>query len=166
MYSQAPGLPELYFLLFQFSYLEKLLLVHGAWSYSRVTKCILYCFYKNVVLYIIEVSPPAPAWASKAFSKASSVLRVVSGQDFACVKIKEKALVGHSESRSAHDILEAGDSFQTQVLLLGSRSPRAFTPLSGATEMFQGDPGSSFFTGRKGLIPCCISHGICKLPEL
>ncbi|XP_030058256.1 phospholipid-transporting ATPase IB [Microcaecilia unicolor] len=39
----------------QFSYLEKLLLVHGAWSYSRVTKCILYCFYKNVVLYIIEL---------------------------------------------------------------------------------------------------------------
>uniref|UniRef100_UPI000E55981C phospholipid-transporting ATPase IB n=1 Tax=Urocitellus parryii TaxID=9999 RepID=UPI000E55981C len=39
----------------QFSYLEKLLLVHGAWSYIRVTKCILYCFYKNVVLYIIEL---------------------------------------------------------------------------------------------------------------
>uniref|UniRef100_A0A3B4F6S8 Phospholipid-transporting ATPase n=1 Tax=Pundamilia nyererei TaxID=303518 RepID=A0A3B4F6S8_9CICH len=38
-----------------FSYLEKLLLVHGAWSYNRVTKCILYCFYKNVVLYIIEL---------------------------------------------------------------------------------------------------------------
>ncbi|XP_026638963.1 phospholipid-transporting ATPase IB [Microtus ochrogaster] len=40
----------------QFSYLEKLLLVHGAWSYNRVTKCILYCFYKNVVLYIIELA--------------------------------------------------------------------------------------------------------------
>ncbi|XP_069905278.1 phospholipid-transporting ATPase IB isoform X1 [Oryctolagus cuniculus] len=39
----------------QFSYLEKLLLVHGAWSYFRVTKCILYCFYKNVVLYVIEL---------------------------------------------------------------------------------------------------------------
>ncbi|KAF0873176.1 AT8A2 ATPase, partial [Crocuta crocuta] len=36
-------------------YLEKLLLVHGAWNYFRVTKCILYCFYKNVVLYIIEL---------------------------------------------------------------------------------------------------------------
>lgn len=44
-----------FFPVFQFSYLEKLLLVHGAWSYNRVTKCILYCFYKNVVLYIIEV---------------------------------------------------------------------------------------------------------------
>ncbi|XP_047410286.1 phospholipid-transporting ATPase IB-like [Sciurus carolinensis] len=37
----------------QFRYLEKLLLVHGTWNYFRVTKCILYCFYKNVVLYII-----------------------------------------------------------------------------------------------------------------
>lgn len=46
---------EYFFSVFQFSYLEKLLLVHGAWSYNRVTKCILYCFYKNVVLYIIEV---------------------------------------------------------------------------------------------------------------
>ncbi|KAM6438935.1 phospholipid-transporting ATPase IB [Rhynochetos jubatus] len=47
----------------QFSYLEKLLLVHGAWSYNRVTKCILYCFYKNVVLYIIEFSHLA-VWGS------------------------------------------------------------------------------------------------------
>ncbi|XP_006832100.1 PREDICTED: probable phospholipid-transporting ATPase IB-like [Chrysochloris asiatica] len=39
----------------QFSYLEKLLLVHGSWNYIRVTKCILYCFYKNVVLYIIQL---------------------------------------------------------------------------------------------------------------
>ncbi|XP_060047702.1 phospholipid-transporting ATPase IB-like isoform X2 [Erinaceus europaeus] len=39
----------------QFSYLEKLLLVHGVWNYFRVTKCILYCFYKNVVLYVIEL---------------------------------------------------------------------------------------------------------------
>lgn len=50
------GSPDPVSSLFQFSFLEKLLLVHGAWSYNRVTKCILYCFYKNVVLYIIEVS--------------------------------------------------------------------------------------------------------------
>lgn len=83
--------PNRVFPFFQFAYLEKLLLVHGAWSYSRVTKCILYCFYKNVVLYIIEVSQPAPALASEAFSKASSVPRVISRQDLARVKIKEKA---------------------------------------------------------------------------
>lgn len=40
----------------QFKYLKNLLLVHGAWNYNRVAKCILYCFYKNIVLYIIEVS--------------------------------------------------------------------------------------------------------------
>lgn len=42
----------------QFKYLKNLLLVHGAWNYNRVAKCILYCFYKNIVLYIIEVSLP------------------------------------------------------------------------------------------------------------
>ncbi|XP_053734423.1 phospholipid-transporting ATPase IA isoform X1 [Synchiropus splendidus] len=39
----------------QFKYLKNLLLVHGAWNYDRVAKCILYCFYKNIVLYIIEI---------------------------------------------------------------------------------------------------------------
>ncbi|CAL8304183.1 unnamed protein product [Boreogadus saida] len=39
----------------QFKFLRNLLLVHGAWSYNRVAKCILYCFYKNIVLYIIEI---------------------------------------------------------------------------------------------------------------
>ena len=39
----------------QFRFLTKLLLVHGAWNYSRVTKLILYSFYKNICLYVIEV---------------------------------------------------------------------------------------------------------------
>uniref|UniRef100_A0A6Q2Y6E1 Phospholipid-transporting ATPase n=1 Tax=Esox lucius TaxID=8010 RepID=A0A6Q2Y6E1_ESOLU len=39
----------------QFKYLRNLLLVHGSWNYNRVSKCILYCFYKNIVLYIIEI---------------------------------------------------------------------------------------------------------------
>jgi len=34
----------------QFRFLEKLLLVHGVWNYYRVTKTILYSFYKNVLL--------------------------------------------------------------------------------------------------------------------
>ena len=38
----------------QFRFLNRLLLVHGAWSYSRLTKLILYSFYKNVCLYVIE----------------------------------------------------------------------------------------------------------------
>ncbi|KAF8639497.1 hypothetical protein AX17_001402 [Amanita inopinata Kibby_2008] len=38
----------------QFRFLKKLLLVHGAWSYRRLAKLILYSFYKNVVLYMTQ----------------------------------------------------------------------------------------------------------------
>lgn len=38
----------------QFRYLRKLLLVHGAWSYQRVCKVILYSFYKNITLYMTQ----------------------------------------------------------------------------------------------------------------
>ncbi|KAM7237957.1 hypothetical protein CapIbe_010915 [Capra ibex] len=56
----------------QFSYLEKLLLVHGAWNYFRVTKCILYCFYKNVVLYIIEIFTSLPPFTLGIFERCCS----------------------------------------------------------------------------------------------
>ncbi|XP_037914217.1 probable phospholipid-transporting ATPase IA isoform X4 [Hermetia illucens] len=39
----------------QFRFLLRLLLVHGAWNYSRMCKLILYSFYKNVCLYVIEL---------------------------------------------------------------------------------------------------------------
>ncbi|XP_064637664.1 probable phospholipid-transporting ATPase IA isoform X4 [Lineus longissimus] len=39
----------------QFRFLNKLLLVHGAWSYIRLCKLILYSFYKNICLYVIEL---------------------------------------------------------------------------------------------------------------
>jgi len=38
----------------QFKYLKKLLLVHGSWSYQRLSKLILYSFYKNIVLYMTQ----------------------------------------------------------------------------------------------------------------
>lgn len=38
----------------QFRYLRKLLLVHGAWSYQRISRVILYSFYKNIVLYMTQ----------------------------------------------------------------------------------------------------------------
>ena len=38
----------------QFRFLRKLLLVHGAWSYQRVSKVILYSFYKNIALYMTQ----------------------------------------------------------------------------------------------------------------
>lgn len=36
----------------QFKFLRKLLLVHGSWSYARLSKMILYSFYKNITLYM------------------------------------------------------------------------------------------------------------------
>lgn len=38
----------------QFRFLKKLLFVHGAWNYHRLTKVILYSFYKNVCMYLIQ----------------------------------------------------------------------------------------------------------------
>ncbi|KAI9803259.1 MAG: hypothetical protein M1825_002050 [Sarcosagium campestre] len=38
----------------QFRFLRKLLLVHGAWAYQRVSKVILYSFYKNIALYMTQ----------------------------------------------------------------------------------------------------------------
>uniref|UniRef100_A0A060TC31 Phospholipid-transporting ATPase n=1 Tax=Blastobotrys adeninivorans TaxID=409370 RepID=A0A060TC31_BLAAD len=38
----------------QFRYLRKLLLVHGAWSYQRLSRAILYSFYKNIALYMTQ----------------------------------------------------------------------------------------------------------------
>merc|ERR1712000_264772 len=38
----------------QFRFLRKLLLVHGAWSYQRVSKTILFSFYKNIALYMTQ----------------------------------------------------------------------------------------------------------------
>ncbi|KAG0239791.1 hypothetical protein B0O80DRAFT_455041 [Mortierella sp. GBAus27b] len=42
------------FAISQFRYLKKLLLVHGAWSYQRLSKLILYSFYKNICLYMTQ----------------------------------------------------------------------------------------------------------------
>jgi phospholipid-transporting ATPase len=39
----------------QFRFLHRLLLVHGASSYYRMSQFILYSFYKNVTLYMIEL---------------------------------------------------------------------------------------------------------------
>ena len=53
----------------QFRFLRKLLLVHGAWSYQRISKVILYSFYKNIALYMTQfwVSP----FSSQSFTLAN-----------------------------------------------------------------------------------------------
>jgi len=38
----------------QFRFLKRLLLVHGSWSMTRLRQMILYSFYKNIALYIVE----------------------------------------------------------------------------------------------------------------
>ena len=38
----------------QFRFLQRLLLVHGSWAYNRMAKLILYSFYKNIGLYMIQ----------------------------------------------------------------------------------------------------------------
>jgi magnesium-transporting ATPase (P-type) len=39
----------------QFRYLEQLLLVHGRFSYKRITMLIKYCFYKNYVFGLCQL---------------------------------------------------------------------------------------------------------------
>ncbi|KAJ3022211.1 hypothetical protein HKX48_006733 [Thoreauomyces humboldtii] len=43
------------FAIAQFRFLRKLLLVHGQWAYSRMSKLVLYSFYKNITLYLIQL---------------------------------------------------------------------------------------------------------------
>ena len=51
----------------QFRYLRKLLLVHGAWSYHRISRVILYSFYKNITLYMTQF------WVSRLSPLLSSL---------------------------------------------------------------------------------------------
>lgn len=55
--------------IWQFRFLNKLLLVHGAWSYYRLCKLILYSFYKNICLYVIEVSSQSEASCQLKWAK-------------------------------------------------------------------------------------------------
>lgn len=43
------------FSISKFSYLRKLLLVHGRWGYRRVAMFINYYFYKNITLVFAEI---------------------------------------------------------------------------------------------------------------
>lgn len=38
----------------QFRFLQKLLLVHGAWGYHRISKAALFCVYKNILLFACQ----------------------------------------------------------------------------------------------------------------
>ncbi len=38
----------------QFRFLKRLLLVHGRWNYARISKVVLYMFYKNITLVLAQ----------------------------------------------------------------------------------------------------------------
>jgi phospholipid-transporting ATPase len=40
------------FSIAQFRFLQRLLLVHGSWSYHRMSKVVQFCMYKNLTLYL------------------------------------------------------------------------------------------------------------------
>lgn len=42
------------FAISQFRFLSRLLMIHGTWSYDRLSKVVLYCFYKNITLYCTQ----------------------------------------------------------------------------------------------------------------
>jgi phospholipid-transporting ATPase len=43
------------FSIAQFQFLQKLLLVHGAWGYHRISKAAVFCVYKNILLYACQL---------------------------------------------------------------------------------------------------------------
>jgi len=43
------------FAIAQFSFLQRLLFVHGAWNYTRISNVLLYSFYKNITLYLVNL---------------------------------------------------------------------------------------------------------------
>lgn len=44
------------FAITQFWHLQRLILIHGALSYRRITKLVMYSYYKNLVFCLIPVS--------------------------------------------------------------------------------------------------------------
>ena len=74
----------------QFRYLRKLLLVHGAWSYQRISKVILYSFYKNIALFMTQF------WVSQFLVHLNS--EVVSRLTACSIRFKTRFLVRSSMS--------------------------------------------------------------------
>jgi phospholipid-transporting ATPase len=57
----------------QFRYLKKLLLVHGAWSYQRISKVILYSFYKNIAMFMTQFWVSDISVVSVVYADGSSI---------------------------------------------------------------------------------------------
>ena len=42
------------YVIAQFRFLERLLLVHGRWNYIRISKLVLYMFYTNITFVLAQ----------------------------------------------------------------------------------------------------------------
>lgn len=64
----------------QFRFLQKLLLVHGQWSYHRLSRLILYSYYKNLALAMTQfwVSPLSPSPAGLYLTDCSTFFKTAS----------------------------------------------------------------------------------------
>lgn len=56
----------------QFRFLRKLLLVHGSWSYHRISQVILFSFYKNIALNMTQF------WVSLSVSSFKEITNTMS----------------------------------------------------------------------------------------
>jgi len=75
------------FAIAQFRYLEPLLLIHGRWNYMRMSKAILFFFYKNAVLVSILMvfsgnclfsgTPLFDSWAISAYNFVSGTMPII-----------------------------------------------------------------------------------------
>lgn len=55
----------------RFRFLQKLLLVHGAWSYRRTAGLVLYSFYKNITLALTQYwFQAATGWSGQLYYDA------------------------------------------------------------------------------------------------
>eukprot|EP00026_Physarum_polycephalum_P000972 Phypoly_transcript_00973.p1 GENE.Phypoly_transcript_00973~~Phypoly_transcript_00973.p1 ORF type:complete len:1149 (+),score=209.12 Phypoly_transcript_00973:246-3692(+) len=58
----------------QFRFLQRLLLIHGRHSYRRISKVILYSFYKNIALYIVQFwFTIHNAWSGQTFFERTTL---------------------------------------------------------------------------------------------
>lgn len=72
------------FALAQFSFLERLLLVHGRWSYIRSCKFVRYFFYKNFAFTLCQMMYAFHNGFSAQVLTAVSIQRAVAIELFSC----------------------------------------------------------------------------------
>jgi magnesium-transporting ATPase (P-type) len=75
------------FAIAQFRYLEPLLLIHGRWNYMRMSKAILFFFYKNALLVSILMvysgmclysgTPLFDSWVISAYNFVSGTMPII-----------------------------------------------------------------------------------------